>query len=364
MGSIRHFVFGSPSNRTMSNAIKISVIVLNYNGLAWLPRCFDSLRNQTIFHEIEVILTDNNSSDESVNFTNQWLKENGARGQVVQNGKNLLYCGANNNGAAVAAGEFLLFLNNDTWLEPDCLATLYEETVKNGADCAAPQVLDYDDDNFQSGGVVGIDVFGIVTSAVPTAVTTETFASPGCSLFIKTDMFSRIGGFAPELLIYVDETDLSWRVWIAGGKVIAIPSAKVHHRGAAVVNPEGKTKTIESRTSETKRFLTNRNEILFILKNSQSILLLLIIPHLFMVFAEALLSLILVRRWAYIRKAYWSALVDVWKMRGHIRDWRRRIRGFRQRNDFWMLRFMRLKPARWAEIERLFKFGPPKVDAK
>jgi GT2 family glycosyltransferase len=344
--------------------LKISVVVLNYNGVAWLQRCFDSLKRQTIFSQIEVILTDNNSSDESVKFTNDWFAQTGAKGRVVQNVANLYYCGANNNGAAAASGEFLLFLNNDTWLEPDCLEKLYDETVKAGADCAAPAVLDYDDDTFQAGGITGIDLFGIVTAGPRPDRVMETFNSPGCSLFIRTEMFRKIGGFAAELLIYVDETDLSWRVWIAGGKVVAVPSARLHHRGAAVVNPEGKTKAVESRTSETKRFLTNRNSILFLLKNSQNILLVLMIPHLLMVFAEAGAGLILVRRWSYIRKSYISALADAWRMRGHVRDWRRRISTFRKRGDFWMLRFLRLKPARWGEIERLIKFGPPKVDAK
>jgi GT2 family glycosyltransferase len=348
----------------MASETKISVVVLNYNGIRWLSRCYESLERQTIFKEIEVILTDNNSSDESVQFTNDWLAKSGAKGRVVQNGANLVYCGANNNGAAVATGEFLLFLNNDTWLEPDCLEKLYDETRKANAQSAAPFVCDYDDNTFQAGGVSGVDIFGIATGGPPATVVTETFDSPGCSLFVQTEMFRKIGGFATELLIYVDETDLAWRVWVAGGKVVCVPSAKVHHRGAAVVNPEGNTKTVEMRTTETKRFLTNRNEILFLLKNPQHILFLLLIPHFAQMFAEACVTCLMIRRWSYIKKSYVDALVDVWRMRGHIMEWRKRIRGFRKRGDFWMLRFLRLKPARWNEVEKLFKYGPPKVDAK
>ncbi|MGH7978833.1 MAG: glycosyltransferase [Limisphaerales bacterium] len=347
---------------TTSPPVKVSVVVLNYNGMAWLPRCYDSLQRQTIFREIEVILTDNHSSDESVPFTNQWLKQSAAKGCVVQNGANLYYCGANNNGAAAATGEFLLFLNNDTWLEPDCLEALYRETVKAEATCAVPMVMDYDDDTFQSGGTSGLDLFGMAMGGRPVQKTTETFLSSGCSMFIQRKMFHDIGAFPPELLIYADETDLSWRVWIAGGKVVAVPSARLHHRGAAVVNPEGKTKAVEIRTSETKRFLTNRNEILFLAKNCQHILLLLLIPHFLMLLAEAIVSLVFVRRWGYIRRSYWGAFEDAWRMRTHIFEWRRRIRAFRKRGDFWMFRFLRIQPARWAEAKRLFTLGPPKVD--
>lgn len=343
---------------------KISVIVLNYNGQVWLPRCFESLERQTIFRDLEIIVTDNASKDGSDQFAAEWLAARKA-GTVVQNGTNLMYCGANNNGAAAASGEFVLFLNNDTWLEPDCLEKLYNEVIRSGADAATPLVLDYDDDAFQNCGSPGLDWCGLTVMRKRAYETTEVFAACGCSLLVRTEMFRRIGGFAPELLIYADETDICWRVWIAGGKVVTVPAARLHHRGAAVVNPHGNTKTVESRTSETKRFLANRNGMLFLLKNCQHILLLLLIPHLMLLMLEAFVSLVLLRRWSYVRKSYFSAICEaLFGMRPHVREWRRRIAGFRTRSDFWMLRFLRLTPSRWWEVNRLLRWGPPKVDPK
>jgi GT2 family glycosyltransferase len=350
-------------NAEISKSIKISVVVLNYNGQAWLPRCFESLERQTIFNEIEVIVTDNASADGSDVFAGEWLRRTG-RGRVVQNGANLWYCGANNNGAAVATGKYLLFLNNDTWLEPDCLEKLYHEVEAAGADAATPIVLNYDDDTFQNCGGTGFDWFGLILPKESVRKTADIFVACGCSLLVRTELFRKIGGFPAELLIYADETDLSWRVWIAGGKVVAVPSSRLHHRGAAVVNPEGKTKTVESRTSETKRFLANRNGILLLMKNGRNFLLLLLIPHLFLLLLESLAALILVRRWSYVRKSYLAAIADAFRMMPHVREWRRRIHGFRERGDFWMLRFLRLKPSRWEEIVRLFTVGPPKIDSK
>jgi GT2 family glycosyltransferase len=344
--------------------VKISVVVLNYNGLAWLPRCCDSLEKQTIFSQIEIILTDNHSSDNSVKYTEAWLARTGTKGCVVQNGANLFYCGANNNGAAVAQGEFLLFLNQDAWLEPDCLEKLYDETLRVGAAAAAPLVMDYDDDTYQSGGDSGIDLFGMPTGGKPAMVVQETFASPGCSLFVRSDVFRKIGGFPAEIMGYVDEVDLCWRVWIAGEKVVCVPSARVHHRGAVVANPAGGTKTAEMRTTDYKRFLTNRNGLIFLLKNCRHVLLLLLLPHLGLLAAEALVMLIILRRWSYVRTAYLRAVVETFKMRGHVWEWRRRIAGFRRRGDFFSLRFLRLRPTRWHEVNRLFKFGVPKVEVK
>ena len=342
----------------------ISVVVLNYNGNAWMKPCLDSLAKQTHFDHIEIIVTDNKSSDGSDQYAAEWLRQNG-KGQVVQNGANLMYCGANNNGAAVATGEFLLFLNNDTWLEPECLERLYRATVAAGADAASPLVLDYDDDAFQNSGSPGLDLFGFTTNMGPVKEVTEIFSAPGCSLFMRTDTFRKIGGFAPELLIYADETDISWRVWISGGRIISIPDARLHHRGAAVANPQGATKTVESRTTDTKRFLANRNGILFLLKNSQHIMLLMVIPHLCLLMVEAIVSFVLVRRWSFIWRSYCKAVFEAFTMWGHICQSRRKIGRFRQRGDFWILRrFFRLRPGRWDEVERLFKFGAPRVDSR
>lgn len=91
-------------NDPQSERPKISV-VLNFNGKEWLTRCFESLKQQTIFPQIEVIFMDNNSADGAVKFSEGWLAHTAAKGRVVQNGANLFYCGANNNRAATATDD-------------------------------------------------------------------------------------------------------------------------------------------------------------------------------------------------------------------------------------------------------------------
>lgn len=342
---------------------KISVVVLNYNGQQWLARCFKSLEEQTIFPEIEVIVSDNKSADGSDRYAAEWLERTG-RGRVVQNGANLYYCEANNNGAAAAGGEFLLFLNNDTWLEPDCLEKLYNEVRAAAADAATPLVLNYDDESFQNNGGSGFDIFGLATAQKRCSVTTPILVACGCSLLISAEMFKKVGGFDPKLLIYVDETDLSMRVWIAGGKVVNVPASRLHHRGAAVVNPSGQTKMVESRTTDSKRFLATRNGVLFWMKNGQHILLFMLVPHLVYIIMESLFVMVLTRRWSFFRRSCLDALVDCWRLRGHVAGWRARIRTFRRRGDFWMLRFFRLVPSRWSDIKMFLRVGPPKIEAR
>jgi GT2 family glycosyltransferase len=346
----------------MKQPLLISVIVLNYDGAQWLSRCFDSLVTQTFSPQIEIIVVDNNSPDGSGRTAALWV-QGIANGRMLQNKTNLYFCEANNRGAELATGEFLFFLNNDLWLEVDCLEKLYEETKAAKADAATPLVLNYNDNTFQSLGGAGLDFFGLANSCEPFQKTREIFCACGCSLLIKSNLFKKVGGFDAKLLMYADEVDLSWRVWIAGGKIVGVPSARLHHRGAAAVNPKGETEMVESRTSETKRFLANRNNLLVILKNSRHILLLLLIPHLLLLLAEAVVSLILVRRWSFVRKSYFGAVAEAFGMFKHVADSRRSIQNFRRRSDFWMLRFLKLKPSRWVEIKRLLSVGIPKVDA-
>ena len=120
-------------------------------------------------------------------------------------------------------------------------------------------------------------------------------------------------------------------------------------------------RAVEFRTSDTKRFYANRNSLLALMKNAQHVLLLLVPLQLCLLAVEALAALVLVRRWSFISRAYLGAVVDCWRLRGHVLVVRKRIRRFRRRGDLYMLRFLRLRLNRWDEIQRLRRQGVPKV---
>lgn len=338
----------------------LSVILLNYNGARWLERCLQSLRSQTLFDQLQVILADNASSDNSEPLARP-IVESWPNGMFLPHGQNLGYCEGNNRAAEHARGQYLLFLNNDTWLEPRCLEVLLAETQRAGAAAAGPLVLDYEDDRFQSLGAFGFDLFGLASTRVPAATTRPVFMPEGCAYLIRRDLFHQLGRFDPQFFMFADEYDLSWRVWISGNQAVAVPAARLHHRGAAQVNPAGGGATVEFRTSDTKRFYANRNHLLTLLKNARGLLLLLVPLQLALLALEALVSLVLIRRWTFVRRAYGDAVIDCWRLRKHIRAERRRIRQFRRRGDGWMLRFLRVRCNRWDELQRLRRFGVPKV---
>ena len=338
----------------------VSVIVLNYNGARWLDRCLNSLRAQTIYDQVEVILADNVSSDGSERLGQQ-IVEGWPRGVFIQHSTNLGYCEGNNRAAEAARGEYLLFLNNDTWLEPRCLEQLLAEVQRTGAGAAAPLILNYDDDSFQSLGAFGFDLFGLASTRVSATQTRQVLMPEGCAYLIQRELFQELGRFDSVFFMFADELDLSWRVWISGHQAVGVPSAKLHHRGAAQVNPAGGGTAVEFRTSDTKRFYANRNSLLVLLKNAHLLLLLLVPLQLGLLALEAIVSLALIRRWGYLRRAYWDAVADCWRLRQHILAERRRIRQYRRRGDLWMLRFLRWRFNRWQELQRLRQSGMPKV---
>ena len=340
----------------------VSVIVLNYNGASWLERCLGSLRQQTIFARIEVLVADNASPDRSDQLAAALLQD-WSNGRVIQHGQNLGFCEGNNRAAIQARGQYLLFLNNDTWLEPDCLEKLITETARAGAQASMPLVMNYDDESFQSQGASGFDIFGLPSTRCYHSDLREVLMPEGSAYLIERALFQELGGFDPEFFMYADEFDLSWRVWVSGHKAVSVPAARLHHRGAAAVNPKGGKAIRELRTSDTKRYFANRNGLLCLLKNAQHILLGMVFLQLILLAFEALVALAIVRRWSFIKRAYWRAVVDCWRLRHHIGKERRRLRSIRRRSDWSMLRFVRWRFNRLGELAHVRRIGAPKVSA-
>ena len=76
----------------------VSLVVLNCNGAGWLPKCFETIKAQTILGQIEAIMVDNNSTDDSVAVARRLLADFPCA-RIVRNSANLGFCEGNNSGA-------------------------------------------------------------------------------------------------------------------------------------------------------------------------------------------------------------------------------------------------------------------------
>ena len=117
----------------------VSIIIPHWNGIDVLSECIDSLNN-TEYSNFEIIVVDNASSDDSV----EWIKNNHPKINIVENDQNYGYAGGCNRGIKISKGDYIVFLNNDTIHEKDWLNNLVS-FMDSHSDCAAvqPKILNY-----------------------------------------------------------------------------------------------------------------------------------------------------------------------------------------------------------------------------
>lgn len=101
----------------------VSVIVVTYNNLPLTRACLDSLERHTCYGNYEVVVVDNASADGTPEFLQTWSR-GGARRRIILNDDNRGFAAANNQGLAVAQGDYLVLLNNDTEVTSGWLRTL------------------------------------------------------------------------------------------------------------------------------------------------------------------------------------------------------------------------------------------------
>src|SRR5690242_6182250 len=100
--------------------MKLSVVIICWNDLKVISDCLHSIYAGTHSTEFEVIISDNGSSDGSVDF----IRRNYPQVQVIENGVNLGFSKGNNVGIRASRGEYVLILNPDTIIHDGALDKL------------------------------------------------------------------------------------------------------------------------------------------------------------------------------------------------------------------------------------------------
>lgn len=126
------------SQQELSANPKVSIIVPVYNVERYLPRCLDSILNQTM-KDIEILCINDGSTDVSLEILkNYQKKDNRIR---IMNLKSKGVSSARNTGINMARGEYLSFIDSDDWVDSDFIEKLYETAVKNNADISAGGII-------------------------------------------------------------------------------------------------------------------------------------------------------------------------------------------------------------------------------
>jgi GT2 family glycosyltransferase len=185
--------------------MKASLILITYNSIRTLPTFFDTLK-QTESVTYEVVAVDNASSDGTLAFLHQQPQL-----RVIANRENRGFGQAANQGAAIADGDVLVFLNPDVWFTPQWLLQLQQTLVREP----------------QAGIICPATLFP--GQPIPPAIQLVRDRVPGSAMLVRRAVWQQLGGFDPQIFLYWEDTDLCWRAWLAGYRVIADHAAIVYH---------------------------------------------------------------------------------------------------------------------------------------
>jgi O-antigen biosynthesis protein len=211
---------------------RASIIVPAYNHIEHSLTCLRALAAHVQRSSFEVILVDDCSSDETPSLLPQIP---GLR--FIRNPHNLGFIGACNAGAAAARGEFLVFLNNDTAVQPDWLDALLDTFDTHPDAGLVGAKLVYPDGRLQeAGGIVFSDGSGwnygrFEDPADPRFnYLREVDYCSGAAIALRRELFEQLDGFDPHYApAYYEDTDLAMRVRAAGLRVLYQPKSVVVH---------------------------------------------------------------------------------------------------------------------------------------
>ena len=207
--------------------VSLDISIVTYNSCKWLEKFFDSLASQRIpLKQLRLLVRDNGSTDASV----AWLQKYQADHQhhyleiSVETGENLGFGKGHNANLAKARSPFFLVTNVDLEFEPDTLVQLLTQACADGPDVAQWECRQKPYEHPKHYNPVNGDVL---------------WCSSACALF-RVEALRAVGGYEPQLFMYGEDVELSYRLRDNGYRLRYVPKATVWHytyEEAAQVKP-------------------------------------------------------------------------------------------------------------------------------
>jgi len=231
---------------------RVSVVVLNYNGRHLLEKFLPSVVKFT--PKAQIIVADNGSTDDSVNL----IRTAFPSVDIIRIPANLGFCGGYNFAMRQIASEYTVLLNSDVEVTPgwaDPILKLLDE--RSDVAAVQPKILSYHNrDRFEYAGAGGgfIDALGypfcrgrvfdfIENNTGQYNDSREIFWATGACMFIRTELFARLGGFDEDFFAHMEEIDLCWQLKRLGLKIYYVGESTVFHVGGATL-AHGRSTTI------------------------------------------------------------------------------------------------------------------------
>ena len=247
---------------------KVSIIIVNHNGKTLLEKCLESLFKVN-YENFEVILVDNNSTDDTVEF----VTKNHPSIILLKLNSNKGFAEPNNIGSKIATGKYLLFLNNDTIVTPSFISEMVSVIENDNKIAICQSLLLKPDESVDSSGDF-IDHLGVVyNSTKKTDNIREISSARGASMLIHKKIFDILEGFDEKFYVSFEDVDLGWRTWMIGYKVILTPKSIVYHVGGQTIKSKKPEIAFHGFKNQLAMKITNfepstaiRNTLLFFIR--------------------------------------------------------------------------------------------------
>lgn len=243
----------------------ISIITINYKQSEVTNALLDSLKHIT-WSEIEILIVDNNSGIEEL----EKLNIDDPKVKLIISSKNLGFAGGNNLGIKHARGKYLLFLNNDTEIEPGFMEPLVE-LIRSDRKIGmiSPKLVYYHSDNksiIQYAGARKINLFtgrGSKTGFKAKDDGTyddirETNLPHGAAMLVPMHVIKEVGLMPEVYFLYYEEHDWAEMIKRASYKIYYCGKSKVYHKESVSVGKD----------NPLKIYYMNRNRIIFLRRNA------------------------------------------------------------------------------------------------
>lgn len=245
----------------------VAVVILNWNGQSFLERFLPSVV-KTNYSNLQIIVADNASTDQSVSFLAQYYPNV----EVIVNDKNYGFAEGYNQALAKVNADYFVLLNSDVevpenWIKPVIDVMQSDENI-----AAAQPKIKWQQNKamFEYAGAAGgfIDSFGFTFCRGRIFDHLEEdlnqyntdlpiFWASGAAFFIKSKVWKEVGGLDADLFAHMEEIDLCWRLKNRGYKVVSCTSAEVYHVGGGTLDA----------SSPFKSYLNFRNNLIIMQKN-------------------------------------------------------------------------------------------------
>ncbi len=246
---------------------RVAIVILNWNGRKFLEKFLPFVIEYSK-NIAEIIIADNASTDDSVTY----LKTEFPEIRIIQNPENGGFSKGYNDALTQVDADYFVLLNSDievtpNWIEP--VIKLMETDPKIAA--CQPKLISFSErEKFEYAGAAGgfIDKYGypfcrgrlfqsIETDNGQYDNALEVFWATGACMFVRADVYRKLGGLDNRFFAHMEEIDFCWRAKNEGYKIMYCPGSVVYHVGGGTL----------PKKSSKKTYLNMRNNNIMLFKN-------------------------------------------------------------------------------------------------